>query len=100
MSRRKRSKGRSFKGYDEPNSLTIEVIGAAEIATALNNLPHLRSAYFATAKFQTRAEAWESHCRQIAVGTFPLMGRAEDLCSLKSVIDNPEIRVVVIYGPW
>ena len=43
--------------------ISVEVVGAADLAAMLNSLPHLRSAFFSTLDFQTWAESWEAHRR-------------------------------------
>lgn len=87
-------------GYSGPQNLKVEVVGAAEIAAFLNNLPHLRSSYFATANFTTWQEAWNIHSRaKLAGAAVSLTGRDDDLKALRAWIDAPTVRVVVVAGP-
>jgi hypothetical protein len=46
-----------LNGYDEPATVAVEVVGAAELAPYLNDLPHLRSAFFSTSRFRTWLDA-------------------------------------------
>lgn len=84
-----------LEGYDR--ELKVEIIGAAELAAALNNMPHLRSAFFAGSDFQTWNQALEAHLKQ-KVPHAALVGRDDELKRLKDLIDDPRVRVVVISG--
>jgi hypothetical protein len=77
----------------------VQVFGAAEIAAMLNNLPHLRSAYFSTARFASWQRFWDGHNRQALSGTVPvLVGRKDVLSATKAAVDDESIRVVLISG--
>jgi hypothetical protein len=87
-------------GYDEPQNIRVEIAGAAEIATLLNSLPYLRTAYFATANFTNWQEAWNNHSRaKLAGALVKLIGRDDDLKALRAWVDDPSVRVVVVAGP-
>jgi hypothetical protein len=86
------------EGY--PEALQVQVIGAAELSAFLNNLPHLRSAFFATAKFMTWADGEDKHGKQkLLPGHVPLTGRLDELAAAQAAIDDPNTRVLVIAGP-
>src|SRR4029077_6856745 len=76
----------------------IRVIGAADLAAMLNGLPHLRSAFFATAAFRTWGESWDAHQRVIAFPQAALTGRDDALETLRAWIDDPEVRVIALSG--
>lgn len=79
---------------------TVHVIGAAELAAMLNNLPHLRSAYFSTLRFATWQRSWESHKSASLGGAVPpYIGRVEMLAATRAAVDDPNIRVLVLAGP-
>lgn len=81
-------------------SVKVLIFGAAELAAFTNDLPHLRSAYFATNDFSTWSAAWESHNRQKLLGrNIELTGRNALLDSLKAAVDDSSIRVIFISGP-
>ncbi len=77
----------------------VQVFGAAEIAAMLNNLPHLRSAYFSTARFASWQKSWTSHNRQALSGAVPtLVGRRDVLSATKAAVDDDAVRIVLISG--
>lgn len=85
------------EGFDRPLEVTIR--GAAEIAAAVNNLPHLRSAFFSTDRFSTWERAWGSHKMASVAGKLPdLVGRSEATSAITAAVDDPGIRVVAITG--
>lgn len=86
-------------GYDRRDGVKVEVFGAAELAAGLNNLPHLRSAFFATTDFQTWYRAWEAHLRQKSVAHAALIGRDTETKSLRTLVDDPTVRVIFVSGP-
>ena len=85
--------------YDENESTKVEVVEAAFLASCLNNLPHLRSSFFSTSQFMTWQQAWFEHeNRKIYGANISLTGRDEKLNALRILIDNPEVRAVIISG--
>ncbi len=93
-------KERILKGYRNRSKLRVEIVGAAELAALLNNHPHLRAAYFTWLLFKTWQEAHEAHLNQqftrIGVG---LIGREAELDRLRSLVDDPRVRAIVLSGP-
>jgi hypothetical protein len=89
-----------LKGYDQPTRVRIEIVGAAELASILNSLPHLRSAFFAADRFSTWQDYWDMHIRQTAY-KFPveLVSRDSELTAIRRLIDDSRIRVVILAGP-
>ena len=93
-------KQKILEDYDQPDKIHVEVVGAAELSSFLNSLPHLRSAFFAPAKFSTWEEAWHAHTRQKIFGAnVELIGRDKELGILCSFIDDTKVRVIVLSGP-
>lgn len=89
-----------LEGCDRASEVHVEVIGAAELSTFLNNQPHLRAAYFSPLAFKTWEEANRSHRTQKLFGfDVALVGREDLLTRLKSLVDAPQIRVIVVSGP-
>jgi hypothetical protein len=86
-------------GYDRRDGVKVEVFGAGELAAALNNLPHLRSAFFATADFQTWQRAWNAHLMQKSVAHAALIGRDTEATGLRTLVDDPTVRVIFVSGP-
>ncbi len=84
-------------GYE--GDVRINIVGAAELASFLNDLPHLRSAYFATAQFETWEEGWKHHIRGGALGHVAFVGRQAECDHLDAMLNDPESRVIVISGP-
>lgn len=83
----------------ENESTTVEIVEAAFLASSLNNLPHLRSSFFSTSQFITWQQAWLEHeNRKIYGANISLTGRDEKLNVLRTLIDNPEVRAVIISG--
>ncbi len=89
-----------LEGYDRALGVHVEVIGAAEIATFLNDQPHLRAAYFSPLAFKTWEEANRSHRNQKLFGfDVALVGREGLLTRLRDLVDAPHIAVIVVSGP-
>ena len=84
-------------GREEVN---VAIICAAHVAAALNDLPHLRSAYFVTEGFRTWEVAWEAHAAlPISEATVDLVGRDSGLERLEGWIDDAQVRAVILTGP-
>ncbi|MBI1800290.1 MAG: ATP-binding protein [Chloroflexi bacterium] len=89
-----------LKGYDQPTKVRVKIIGAAELASLLNSLPHLRSAYFATDRFATWQDYKEMHTRQQAYKSpEAIVGRDNELATVRSLVDDSHIRVIILTGP-
>jgi hypothetical protein len=78
--------------------VNVAVIGAADLAAMLNQLPHLRSAFFTTDAFRTWAESWDAHERAVIFPRTPLTGRDQLLTTLRAWLDDPNVRVITISG--
>jgi len=78
--------------------ISVEVVGAADLAAMLNSLPHLRSAFFSTLDFQTWAESWEAHRRTSIFAQTPLIGRDTVSESLTALPRQPDVKVIAIIG--
>jgi hypothetical protein len=78
--------------------VSVGIVGAAELAAMLNGLAHLRSAFFATGAFRTWGESWNAHECALIFPHAPLIGRDDLLISLRSWIDDPEVRVIALSG--
>jgi hypothetical protein len=76
----------------------VGVVGAADLAAMLNDLSHLRSAFFTTAAFRTWGESWDAHQHVSAFAQTPLIGREDVLATLQTWIDDPAVRVIAISG--
>lgn len=90
-----------LEDYDQPDKVSVEIVDAAGIASLLNNLPYLRSSFFSTDSFATWEEAKSKleNVKELLYGkNTVLIGRGKELEDLKNVINNPDIRVVVISG--
>jgi hypothetical protein len=89
-----------LKGYDQPETVEVVVNGAADIAALLNDLPHLRSAYFVPSRFSSWEQAWIAHTKEKLVRSpVELIGRGNELARLKSYLDDPVIQAVILAGP-
>ncbi|BAZ25742.1 hypothetical protein NIES4073_66480 [Kalymmatonema gypsitolerans NIES-4073] len=88
-----------LEGYDQPDTVNVEIVDAAGLASLLNDLPHLRSSFFSTDSFATWEKAWSDlkNVKFYGANTI-LVGRDKELEDLRTVIDNHEIRAVVISG--
>ncbi|QIN78289.1 hypothetical protein GBA65_06930 [Rubrobacter marinus] len=86
-------------GYDDPEGVRVEIVGAAELAASLNGLPHVRAAYFGGSRFST---AQEELARHEKVGGLPeriaLVGRDAESDRLRSFLEDPEARAMFISG--
>jgi len=92
-------KQKILEGYDQPDKVQVEIVGAAELSSLLNSLPHLRSAFFCPSEFSTWEQAWRTHRSQKQLGAnVELIGREQELDDLRSYIDNSEIRAIVLSG--
>lgn len=81
----------------------VGVVGAAQLAAMLNDLPHLRSGFFATGAFRDWGGMREAHRRRsvpLADDTMPaLVGRREEMEKLAGWIADPNVRAVILTGP-
>ena len=85
----------SYKG----RKCKVVVLGAAELSTLVNDLTHLRSAYFSTSDFATWSYAWSMHKRQKLFGaSVALTGRNETIEELKSAVDDADLQVILVSG--
>src|SRR5215510_14776326 len=57
-----------LKGYSDHAKVHVSIAGAGELVAFLNNLPHLRVAYFAPLLFKTWEEAQRAHLNQKLIG--------------------------------
>ncbi len=84
-------------------TMRVEIVGAADLASMLNDLPHLRSAFLVRSSFQDWGTAFEAHRAQsIQLGdgaSLPdLVGRSEPLDGLRQAVDDAAVRVLVLTG--
>jgi len=87
-------------GCESTTPLTVEVVGAGELAAILNDLPHIRSAFFLRSRFAIWQDAWSKHTEAgILKSHVEMIGRTEQLESLRKLIDDTEVRAIVLYGP-
>jgi hypothetical protein len=89
---------------DATVTIHSNVIGAAGLAAMINDLPHLRSAFFVTDAFQDWGLSFEAHQREsLAIDSSeelaPFTGRDRSIDELRAVIDSPSVRAVVVTGP-
>lgn len=81
-------KAKIIDGYDQAESIAIEVVEAAFLASSLNSLPHLRSSFFSNAKFITWQQAWLEHeNKKIYGANVSLTGRDKKLNQLHWSLD-------------
>ena len=93
--------GRSDDGR---GPIHANVIGGAEFAAVINDLPHLRSAFFVTDAFQDWGLSFEAHQRESlpidSSGQLaPFTGRDQLTDELRTLVDRPSVRAVVVTGP-
>ena len=89
-----------LEGYDRPGDVRVEIVGAAELASFLNGVPYLRSAFFGAPDFSTVEEAWLKYVAEKPYGAdVGLVGRNDEVEQLKSLLGDPETRAVVMSGP-
>jgi hypothetical protein len=89
-----------LEGYDQPETVKVVVNGAANLAALLNDLPHLRSAYFVPSRFCSWEQAWKSHVEEKLLGSsIELIGRRPQLTTLGSYLHDSNLRAVILTGP-
>lgn len=89
-----------MNGYNLGRDVYVEVVGAAELASLLNDLPHLRAVYFTPLPFQTWGEANRLHrAQKLFRFDLELVGRESELNRLRSLVDDPFVRAIVVTGP-
>ena len=89
---------------DEPAPIHANVVGAAELAAMINDLPHLRSAFLTTDAFQDWGLSFEAHQRESLLTDSsgrlaPLIGRDRSVEELRTLVDRPSVRAIVVTGP-
>ncbi len=81
----------------------VRLIGAGELAPRLNDLPHLRSAFFATHAFATveslRSELAVRAAKQRVPWTRVAVGRGAVTRELRHALGDASIRIVNVVGP-
>lgn len=78
----------------------IQVFGAGELAALLNDHPHLRAAFFTPLAFQTWEDAYDAHRNKKRFGSrAELIGRESELDRLRTLVNDPLIRAIVVSGP-
>ena len=82
----------------EDDRIQVGITGGADLAAMLNDAPHIRSAFFATAAFRNWSESWDAHWRVSAFAHVALVGRAALLDTLRGWIEDPAIRVIALSG--
>ena len=92
--------GAICEGAEGDGTSAVQTVGAAELAAMLNSHPHLRESYFPPRAFGT----WEDACdrlRRIAqsASLIDLVGRDKELADLRQVVEDTQVRVVVVAGP-
>jgi hypothetical protein len=93
-------KEKLLKDYDRPEEVRVEIAGAAEIATFLTDMPHLRFAYLGTPGFSTVEAEWSAHTSRKPFGAgVDLVGREKEIEQLNSFFEDPETRAIVVAGP-
>ncbi len=86
--------------YDRCSQVHVEVIGAGGIAAFLNDNPHLRAAYFNPLSFKTWEEGDRSHrAQKLFRLDVELVDREDELNRLRSLVEDPRVRTVVVTGP-
>jgi hypothetical protein len=97
---KKTLKEKALDGYDHPDDVHVEVVGAAELSAFLNDLPHIRSAFFATNQFSTWEAGWNAHTQQKVYGAnVELVGGKDNLDAVSSALEDPSVRAVILSGP-
>lgn len=86
-----------LKGIVE-SRVQVAIVGAADLAAILNDLPHIRSAFFATGAFRTWGQSWHAHQQVSAFAQTGLVGRDDTLATVRGWIRNPAVRVIAVSG--
>jgi len=85
------------KGFS--GNVRVSINGADGIASMLNDLPHIRYAYFGVPGFQTWQDGWNTLSQvKLAGAHVELVGRDSELEKIKRLLDDPDVRAVVVYG--
>ncbi|MFC1834772.1 hypothetical protein ACFL2Q_08575 [Thermodesulfobacteriota bacterium] len=88
-----------LKDADSADEAKVEIVGAAELAGMLNNLPHLRSAYFCRSDFITWDKACAEHLEASVLDKrIEFIGHDHEIQSLQWALENPEVRVILVSG--
>lgn len=88
-------------GCSNAEQVRVEVMGAGMLATLLNDLPHVRSAFFEPGflsweEARTRFAARDRH----TYGPWlALIGREAELQRIRGFIQDPSVRAIVLTGP-
>ena len=89
-----------LEGANEGILRHVQILGSGELVTTINDLPHIRSAFFSNHAFRTLAIAESKH-RDILLtgGEVKLIGRDNEVTELRQLIDDPQVRVISVTGP-
>lgn len=87
-------------GYDGTEEPRVEIVGAAELAAFLNNLPHVRDAYFGTSGTVPVQEELARHQQAGPIGkAVALVGREAEMEVISAFLADPEGRAMFVSGP-
>ena len=88
-----------LKGYDQPDNVKVKIVAASELAAMLNDLPHLRSAYFSRDDFMTLDEYRADHAGASLFGkAIKFTTRNHLLKVFESEVGDPQVRAIVVSG--
>lgn len=91
---------KSILAGEEQDESRIQIFGAAELAALLNDHPHIRIGFFAPLTFQTWEDAYKAHrSKKRFASTAELVGRESELDRLKTLVDDPQVKAIVVSGP-
>jgi hypothetical protein len=88
------------KAIQGRTNVSVEVCGAARICAMLNDLPHIRAAYFGTLRYEAWQDAWDRTRQVSSAGTHvELTGRDAELARLRGLLEDSAVRVILVHGP-
>jgi hypothetical protein len=89
-------------GLSSTTHVDVRIVGAAELASLLNQVPHIRSAFFATSSFTTWSMANEreaTRSKHLYGTRAEMVARHTELDELTRALRDPGLRAVVLVGP-
>jgi hypothetical protein len=89
-----------LEGYRGETDASVEIVGAAELAAMLNDLPHIRVAFFGSDEFVSWQCQLERHRNVAKFGAdVEMVGRTAELEGIQQFTSDPGLRVLILYGP-
>lgn len=87
-------------GFGEfKDSIIINIMGAAEIAVSLNDIPHIRTSFFCSSEFSSHEREMATHSKKNDYrANVDFIGRESVISELQNYISDNKIKAIIVSG--